>query len=205
MDFWTYSCVNCVRTIPYLRAWYERYKDQGLVIVGVHSPEFAFERSEANVRRASAELKVTWPVVQDKRLRHLETPTRTSTGRRTTSTTAQESSSRPTSVRATTPKPRRAIAAALGTKVAAAAVADEVPIAEGPKTPETYLGYGRGQRFSSPEDVKADAPATYSVPPGLTADHWAFSGSWTVGKEASQAQKGSALTLNYQGARVYWS
>jgi thiol-disulfide isomerase/thioredoxin len=64
-DFWTYSCVNCVRTIPYLRAWYARYRPDGLVIIGVHSPEFEFEKSDANVSRAVERLDVTWPVAFD--------------------------------------------------------------------------------------------------------------------------------------------
>ena len=64
-DFWTYSCVNCVRTLPYLRAWYDRYRDDGLVIVGVHSPEFDFEKDHGNVERAVSRLKVTWPVALD--------------------------------------------------------------------------------------------------------------------------------------------
>lgn len=65
VDFWTYSCINCVRTLPYLRTWYDAYKDEGLVIVGVHTPEFEFEKSAANVGRAIRDLGVTWPVVQD--------------------------------------------------------------------------------------------------------------------------------------------
>ena len=64
-DFWTYSCVNCVRTLPYLRSWYERYRDDGLVIVGVHSPEFDFEKDHGNVEAAVSRLKVTWPVALD--------------------------------------------------------------------------------------------------------------------------------------------
>ena len=64
-DFWTYSCINCVRTIPYLRAWYDRYARDGLVIVGVHSPEFDFEHKRANVEAATQRLGVTWPVVLD--------------------------------------------------------------------------------------------------------------------------------------------
>jgi thiol-disulfide isomerase/thioredoxin len=64
-DFWTYSCVNCVRTLPYLRAWYDRYRDDGLALVGVHSPEFAFEKDHGNVERAVARLGVTWPVALD--------------------------------------------------------------------------------------------------------------------------------------------
>ena len=65
VDFWTYSCVNCVRTIPYLQDWYRTYRDRGLVIIGVHTPEFEFEKSTANVERAMRDLGVEWPVVQD--------------------------------------------------------------------------------------------------------------------------------------------
>lgn len=64
-DFWTYSCVNCVRTLPYLRAWYERYRGDGLLVVGVHSPEFDFEKDHGNVERAAARLEVSWPVALD--------------------------------------------------------------------------------------------------------------------------------------------
>jgi thiol-disulfide isomerase/thioredoxin len=65
VDFWTYSCINCLRAIPYVRAWAEKYKDQGLVVIGVHSPEFAFERNVDNVRKAIADLKIGYPVAID--------------------------------------------------------------------------------------------------------------------------------------------
>lgn len=65
VDFWTYSCINCQRTIPYLKSWWEKYKDQGLVIVGVHTPEFEFEKDRENVRKAMDKYGVAWPVVQD--------------------------------------------------------------------------------------------------------------------------------------------
>src|ERR1700694_1831787 len=65
VDFWTYSCINCQNTFPYLRRWYQAYKDQGLVIVGVHSPEFEFEKSVANIRQAIKRYDVTWPVAVD--------------------------------------------------------------------------------------------------------------------------------------------
>ncbi|MGH9010768.1 MAG: redoxin domain-containing protein [Acidimicrobiia bacterium] len=64
-DFWTYSCVNCVRTLPYLRAWHDRYRGDGLVLIGVHSPEFDFEKDHGNVEQATSRLKVTWPVALD--------------------------------------------------------------------------------------------------------------------------------------------
>src|SRR5262249_27733144 len=63
--FWTYSCINCLRTMPYLRAWAERYRDQGLVVVGIHTPEFAFEKDVGNIRGAVRDLKVNFPVAVD--------------------------------------------------------------------------------------------------------------------------------------------
>jgi thiol-disulfide isomerase/thioredoxin len=65
VDFWTYSCINCLRSIPYVRAWAEKYKDQGLVVIGVHAPEFAFEKSVPNVKKAVGELGVGYPVAVD--------------------------------------------------------------------------------------------------------------------------------------------
>ncbi len=200
VDFWTYSCVNCVRTLPYLRDWYSKYQDKGLVIVGVHSPEFAFERSEANVRQATKDLKVTWPVVQDNAFgiwnayQNQYWPAHYLYDRdgKLIETHFGEGSYAETEA---------AIAKALGTTVAASKV-DAIAIADGTKTPETYLGYGRGERFASPETVKTDAALAYSVPSALPADKWALGGTWTVTKAYSQTQKGS-LELQYQGARVY--
>ena len=65
VDFWTYSCINCLRAIPYVRAWAEKYKDQGLVVIGVHAPEFAFEKNIDNVKQAVADLKIDYPVAID--------------------------------------------------------------------------------------------------------------------------------------------
>ena len=65
VDFWTYSCINCLRTLPYIKAWNEKYKDSGLVIIGVHTPEFPFEKDEANVRKAVKDLGITYPVAMD--------------------------------------------------------------------------------------------------------------------------------------------
>ena len=65
VDFWTYSCINCLRALPYVAGWAEKYKDQGLVVIGVHAPEFAFEKDIGNVRKAVADLKITYPVAID--------------------------------------------------------------------------------------------------------------------------------------------
>jgi thiol-disulfide isomerase/thioredoxin len=67
VDFWTYTCINCVNTLPYVKSWYEKYKDQGLVVVGVHTPEFPFERSADNVKKAIGRFGIAYPVAQDNR------------------------------------------------------------------------------------------------------------------------------------------
>ena len=106
-DFWTYSCVNCVRTLPYLRAWHERYRQDGLVVVGVHSPEFDFEKDHGNVESAVARLKVTWPVaLDDEESTWYCVTSTTATGRRSGSPTARVVSATSTPARATTPRPR---------------------------------------------------------------------------------------------------
>jgi len=67
VDFWTYTCINCIRTLPYVRGWYDKYKDQGLVVVGVHTPEYPVERSSANVASALKRFDIRYPVAQDNR------------------------------------------------------------------------------------------------------------------------------------------
>jgi len=203
VDFWTYSCINCVRTLPYLRAWYEKYRDKGLVIVGVHSPEFAFERSENNVRQAAKDLKVTWPIVQDNAFgiwnayQNQFWPSHYLYDRNGTLVETHFGEGHYAETEA-------AIIQALGGVVAETTkVSDAIPVSASAKTPETYVGYGRGARFSSPETVVPDKPQTYSVPDALAVDHWAFGGPWTIGKESSLAGPGSSLSLRFQGARVY--
>ena len=84
IDFWTYSCINCLRTLPHVEAWDRMYRKDGLVIVGVHTPEFAFEHVPSNVRAAVKRLGVRYPVALDNEVRHLERATATSTGRPST-------------------------------------------------------------------------------------------------------------------------
>ena len=69
IDIWTYTCVNCIRTIPYIKEWYSRYQDQGLVIIGIHAPEFEFEKLTANVERSMIDLDISWPVAQDNNMK----------------------------------------------------------------------------------------------------------------------------------------
>ncbi len=104
VDFWTYSCINCLRAIPYVRAWAEKYKDQGLVVIGVHSPEFAFEKNIDNVKKAVADLKITYRWRSTTTMRSGGRST-TSTGRRIISSMPKAASAIIISVRVTTTDP----------------------------------------------------------------------------------------------------
>jgi cytochrome c biogenesis protein CcdA/thiol-disulfide isomerase/thioredoxin len=222
VDFWTYSCINCLRTLPYLRSWHEKYAPEGLVIVGVHSPEFAFERSEANLRKATADLKVQWPVAMDndfgiwKAYENRYWPSHYLYGRDGTleDTHFGEGAYEETEAlirkllgvpaapdaavgNMQTPSPQAGVApAAIDAQSLAAIVSD--------RSPETYLGYSRGERFASPEDPEPDVKKKYTLPASiLEGDRWALVGEWTIGTESSIAEKGSAILFRIKAAKVY--
>lgn len=200
VDFWTYSCINCLRTLPYLKEWYEKYKDHGLVIIGVHAPEFAFEKDPANVRRAVRELGIRYPVALDDRYAiwqgfdnqywpahyfvdaegrirghhfgegHYAESEQTI---RMLLTEAGYTHLPPIAPRATT-----------------AAGAQAAADLEHEKSPETYLGYDRASGFSSPEGFAQDRLQNYSIPAALDLNQWALAGPWTV--DAEHALLGAA-------------
>ena len=187
VDFWTYSCINCLRTLPYIKAWNEKYKDSGLVIIGVHTPEFAFEKDEANVRKAVKDLGVTYPVPMDNdykiwrsfnneywpadyfidatgavRFHHFGEGAYDESEKRIR-TLLEEANHAPL------PQTATAIAAS-GTE--AAADANDV------QSPETYVGYARAQNFASPGGFNQDDPQTYRTPDALNLNQWALAGKW---------------------------
>jgi cytochrome c biogenesis protein CcdA/thiol-disulfide isomerase/thioredoxin len=193
VDFWTYSCINCLRTLPYIKAWNEKYKDSGLVIIGVHTPEFPFEKDEANVRKAVKDLGVTYPVPMDndykiwRSLNNQYWPADyfiDATGRvrfhhfgeggyeeseKQIRTLLEEANH--------TPLPQAA------TKIAANGM--EAPSdTNDVRSPETYVGYARAQNFASPEGLNQDDVAVYKTPAELKLNQWAFGGKW---KDQDQA------------------
>lgn len=204
IDFWTYSCINCLRTLPYLRAWHDEYAKAGLVIVGVHSPEFAFERSESNLRKATASLGVAWPVVMDNDFGIWQAysnrywPAHYLYGKdgRLVQKHFGEGAYEET---------ERLIQDLLGLSmpVASASIVGSVPIAKD-RTPETYLGYGRSDRFSGPTPLQPDIPSIYELPvDALALDHWALEGVWTVGYQSAIPESGSAISFHFEAAEVY--
>jgi cytochrome c biogenesis protein CcdA/thiol-disulfide isomerase/thioredoxin len=195
LDVWTYSCINCLRTLPYVRAWAEHYASDGLVVIGVHSPEFAFERDPANVARAVRDLDVRYPVALDndygiwRALDNQYWPAEylidtrghiryQNSGEGHDAETEQQirkllaESGHPDVLTG----PMADISA--GGAEAAAAMASDL-------SPETYVGYRRAQRFASPEPVVRDSAAPYTAPATLAQNAWGLGGRWTVGTEAA--------------------
>jgi thiol-disulfide isomerase/thioredoxin len=198
VDFWTYTCINWRRTLPYVRAWAEKYRDQGLVVVGVHAPEFAFEKNLANVRWAVKDMKVDYPVVIDndhaiwRAFRNQAWPALffvDAQGRvrhQYFGEGAYEQS--------------EMILQELLREAGATGVSREPVAAEGHgldaaadwrnlRSPENYVGYERTENFASPGGTLADKPRMYEAPTRLRLNEWALSGDWTVRNDASALNK----------------
>ncbi len=203
VDFWTYSCINCVRTLPYLTDWDRKYRDMGLVIVGVHSPEFEFEKSTDNVKDAIAQHGIRYPVAQDNRLstwlnfRNRYWPAHYLIDKQgqVVYTHFGEGQYEVT---------ENNIRYLLGLKEKGETIKVEGPTFALGQTPETYLGYGRADSFGGRETVVPDARGSYRFPPYLHEHEWALNGEWTVAREKIVAGgKGAALRLAFKARKVF--
>jgi cytochrome c biogenesis protein CcdA/thiol-disulfide isomerase/thioredoxin len=193
VDFWTYSCINCLRALPYVEGWYEKYKDHGLVVVGVHAPEFAFEKEPGNVRRAVADLKITYPVALDndyaiwQAFNNQYWPAHyfiDANGRIRAHHFGEGNyeESEDTIRKLLTEAGNTGLpAAGMGALPAAGvqAPADEAH----DQSPETYVGYRRAENFASPGGFAQDQARAYAAPAALKLNQWALSGSWKVDPE----------------------
>jgi cytochrome c biogenesis protein CcdA/thiol-disulfide isomerase/thioredoxin len=200
VDFWTYSCINCLRTLPHLEAWWSAYHDKGLVIVGVHTPEFAFEHVTSNVRAAVKRLGIRYPVMQDNRFKTWDAyanqywPAEYLVDRsgRVRHTHFGEGEYDTTEA---------LIRRLLGDNGAhARQVADATP--GGLMTPESYLGYARLTNYVGRSPVP-NRFARYAFPATLTANTLAYDGTWRVGAEAITAGRGARLRLHFEASDVY--
>jgi cytochrome c biogenesis protein CcdA/thiol-disulfide isomerase/thioredoxin len=200
IDFWTYSCINCLRTLPHLESWYARYHRQGLVIVGVHTPEFAFEHVASNVRAAVKRLGIEYPVVQDNRYKTWDNYANQywpaeylidKTGHvRHTHFGEGEYDQTETLI-------RRLLGAS---GALAAAKPDTTP--NGLMTPETYLGYSRLANYVGTA-ISPDVDATYKLPSDLPQNTLAYGGRWRVGGERIVALRNASLRLHFHAKDVY--
>ncbi|HCR33488.1 MAG TPA: cytochrome C biogenesis protein [Stenotrophomonas sp.] len=202
VDFWTYSCINCLRAMPFVHEWERRYRDHGLVVVGVHTPEFAFERDPRNVIKAVQQLKVEYPVALDNQysiwraFNNQYWP-------------AQYFVDAQGNIRAhqfgegnyahSEQVIRRLLTEAGQTDLpppADPAAADLQGVATQAdmgnlRSPETYLGHARAEHFASPGGQRTDAAFDYTLPASLALNQWGLSGRWTVTDEAAQLQQAS--------------
>ena len=209
VDFWTYTCINWLRTLPYVRAWAQKYR-QGLTIIGVHTPEFPFEHNIDNVRRALQQMRIEYPVVIDNdysiwrafenqywpalylvdprgRIRHRQFG------------------------EGEYPASERAIQRVLK-EAGVSGVSDDVVSVDGSgfeaaadwtnlKSPETYVGYERAENFASPDGARRDQPRAYRAAPRLTLNQWSLAGEWTIGRQATLLNKPPGQILHRFHAR----
>ncbi|MGC1384603.1 MAG: cytochrome c biogenesis protein DipZ [Candidatus Acidiferrales bacterium] len=192
IDFWTYSCINCLRSIPYIEAWAEKYKSDGLVVIGVHTPEFAFEKDPGNVAKAVQDLKITYPVALDGnyaiwkafnnqywpahyfidangviRYHHFGEGEYDESERVIQELLKQKNSS-------------LNLAGLVDVKASGSEAAADLKDVQ---SPETYVGYARQQNYTSPQEIAADSPQKYTLPLRLNVNQWGLEGNWDVSDE----------------------
>jgi thiol-disulfide isomerase/thioredoxin len=198
IDVWTYTCINWLRTLPYVRAWAEKYKNQGLVVIGVHSPEFPFEKNGDNVRRAAKEMRVDYPIAVDsdhaiwRALKNEYWPalylvdTQGRIRYHQFGEGEYEQSER--------------IIQQLLSEAGAGGIGHDLVSVDGRgaeaaadlgnlKSPENYVGYERTENFASRSGAVLDKPHVYAAPAKLKLNHWALSGDWTVTKKLTVLNK----------------
>ena len=212
VDFWTYSCINCLRALPYVRGWADKYRDHGLVVIGVHAPEFAFEKDPANVARAIRDLGVNYPVAMDNdyaiwrgfnnqywpahyfidaagRIRHHHFGE------------GAYAESEDVIRRLLTTAGQKDLPAGYvsGMRRGVEAAASNDPTI----SPETYVGYARAENFASGR-VAHDEPWDYRAPRVLGTNQWALDGRWTVhGENAQLGHAGGRLTYRFRGRDLH--
>jgi cytochrome c biogenesis protein CcdA/thiol-disulfide isomerase/thioredoxin len=212
IDFWTYSCINCLRSIPYIKAWAEKYKDHGLVVIGVHTPEFAFERNINNVRAAVSDLKIEYPVAIDNeykiwrsfdnkywpahyfidakgrvRFHHF--------GEGEYDQSEQEI--------------QRLLKEAGNGNVPQSLVSvnasgvEAAPSVDDDRSPETYIGYDRARNFASPGGIVENEGHVYASA-SLLLDQWSLSGDWTVrGEDAVLNEAGGSIVYRFHARDLH--
>lgn len=203
IDFWTYTCINWLRTLPYVRAWAEKYQDHGVVVIGVHSPEFSFEHDLENVRRAAQDMRVEYPIAVDNdyaiwsafnnhywpalylvdaqgRIRYHH---------------FGEGAYEQSEMIIQQLLAEAGIGGLSHELVSVDAQGAETAADWGDlRSPENYLGDTRTENFSSPGGAVIDKPGVYAAPARLMLNHWALAGEWTVEQQA--------IVLNQANGRI---
>jgi cytochrome c biogenesis protein CcdA/thiol-disulfide isomerase/thioredoxin len=213
IDFWTYSCLNCIRALPYVEAWYEKYRDRGLVVVGVHAPEFAFEKDVKNVQRAIRDFGLKYPVAVDNdyalwrafkneywpahyfvdakgNIRHTHFGEGDyDASERVIQQLLAEAGSAVTTTDLVSPK-----------GAGAAMASDQVSVL----SPETYIGNERAEHFASPGGQAPGLEHDYTLPPQAALNEWGLAGRWTVnGEDAVSKAPGAKIVFHFQARDLH--
>ncbi|MFO1243453.1 MAG: cytochrome c biogenesis protein DipZ [Rickettsiales bacterium] len=202
IDFWTYSCINCIRTLPYITKWDEKYRDNGLVIVGVHAPEFEFEKNQANVEAAIKKYNIKYPVAMDNNLdtwtafknRYWPAHYLINQEGKVVYTHFGEGQYART---------ENNIRTLLGITEKTESTPEQTPYRKG-QTPETYLGYARAQSYAGSPALIRNQDSDYQSPASLPLNNWALGGGWNVAAEKITSTKaGATLKLHFKARRVF--
>ena len=207
VDFWTYSCINCVRTQPYLNAWHDKYKDDGLVILGVHAPEFAFEKVTENVKDAVADANIKYPVALDNNFATWQAyenrfwPAKYLIDKdgqvRYTHFGEGDYAETEETIQALLKESGQTVSDKIETNLSSGTAVRG-------QTPETYLGYERADRFANTTQFVADKPADFTLMDELKEHEWSLGGKWQINDESSQSLSDeSKLRINFSAKEVY--
>ena len=207
VDFWTYSCINCIHTQPYLNKWYAKYKKEGFEILGIHAPEFAFEKVRKNVQNAVKEAKIHYPVALDNNFA-------TWNAYSNQFWPAKYLIDKNGKVRLThfgegnyaeTEMAIQTLLRETGARITQKIAGDnEQNSTLGRLTPETYLNYGRGERLANPEQFRTNASANYHLSNNLKPDEWSLGGQWKVGQESTLSTgHDSKLRIRFSARELY--
>ncbi|HEX4485461.1 MAG TPA: cytochrome c biogenesis protein DipZ [Terriglobales bacterium] len=213
IDFWTYSCINCLRALPYVESWAAKYKDAGLVVIGVHTPEFAFEKDRSNVEKAVKDLKVNYPVAIDSSYNIWQAfdnqywPAHyfvDGKGRVRYHHFGEGEYDVSERVIQKLLKENGATSLAAEGVDTAANGAMAAPDQQNIKSSETYVGYRRAANFASAEPIAQDAVKAYTARPRLTLNQWALNGKWKVGPENAQLEAASGtITFRFHARDLH--
>jgi thiol-disulfide isomerase/thioredoxin len=203
VDFWTYTCINWLRTLPYIRAWAQKYQ-QGLVVVGVHTPEFPFERNVENVRRAVQQMRIAYPIVIDndyaiwRAFNNQYWPALYLVDGRGRVRQHQFGEGEYDASERAIQRLLKEAGASGGSDGFVSvdgsgfeATADWSSL----RSPETYVGHDRTQNFASPDAARLDHRRTYRAPSRLALNQWSLAGDWTMGRTATVLNKASGQIL----------
>lgn len=205
IDFWTYSCINCLRALPYVKAWADKYKDAGLVVIGVHTPEFAFEKELSNVEKAVHDLKVDYPVAVDSDYKIWQAFNNQywpahyfidGKGRIRYHHFGEGEYDASEQVIRQLLKENGATSLSGDAITAASSGTEAAPDMKDVRSPETYIGYRRAENFASTFPEGHNLLRAYTPQTDLSLNQWALAGNWTVGPE-------SAVLETAPGAIVY--